>query len=178
MIRKLALTVAALGVAMAALAACNEGSTRTAGRSTPPPPTTKTHTEAEWTIVTPAAWTSADITATADAKKAVRYSDANGNYFIVAIDPTGSDFAADTVWQYKVIGSRFRVTAKTPCVSTEGSGCSTDDARFDGYLMWKTGTTPLKVGGHTWYFIFGNTKTKSVTLRTYEQIAESIRVTV
>ena len=37
---------------------------------------------------------------------------------------------------------------------------------------------PIKVGGHVYYFVFGDTKTTTVNRSTYETIAESIRVRV
>ena len=169
------ITITALVLAIG-LAACGSDSTPDAGGSTPPP-SGRTFTEKEWTIITPVGWTKEDISADADAKKAIRYQDADGRYFIVAIDPLGSDFTSDAIWHYKVNGSRFEVADKTECAGTDDESCSDDDARYDGYIMWEDDTGPTKVGGHTWYFIFGNSKSTTVDATTYEEILESIRVT-
>jgi hypothetical protein len=160
-----------------ALAACGDDNPPSAGDGTPTPtPTSSTFEEAEWTIVTPAGWTKEDITATADAKKAIRYKAASGEFFIVAIDPEGSDFEYDALWRYEVTGSGFEVVSKTECKGTSDMSCKDDDARYDGYVLWKSGVaTPPPVGGHTWYFIFGDADGTTVDAALFEQIVESIR---
>jgi hypothetical protein len=166
-------------IALAVLAACADDETPSAGATSPSPspsPTQTTFDETEWTITTPAGWTREDATASVDAKKAVTYKDSDGDYFIVAIDPTGSDFAADEVWRYEVKGSGFDVVEKAKCTGGPDQQCSTTDARYDVYLLWKSGVDIPKVGGHTWYFIFGNTTATTIDATVFEQIAESIRV--
>jgi hypothetical protein len=173
------LGVLALLVAFALLGACADDETPGAGATSPSPspsPTGTTFDETEWTITTPAGWTREDATSAADAKKAIRYKDSAGNFFMVAIDPTGSDFAADAVWRYAVSGSGFSVTEKKDCVGGPDQQCSTTDARYDGYILSTSGGTPPTVGGHTWYFIFGNTTTTTIDATVFEQIAESVRV--
>lgn len=172
-----AVVVAAIasGIVAVALTANGKEKTKADGRSTPPPPSV-TYTENEWKIVTPAGWTQKEFTLDADAEKAVRYEGPNGEYFIVAIDPLGSDYTYDALWTYKVKGNGFEVSAKQDCVGTVEQGCSTDDQRFSGYVMWKTGTSPKKVGGHVWYFQFGNSKSTTIDGSVFEQILESIQV--
>lgn len=140
-------------------------------------PVPKTWTEAEWKVTTPYGWTRQDVTTTADAKKAVRYSNTAGDYVIVAIDPLGSGYAYDTLWTYAVKGNGFEIVRKLDCSGTTDESCSSSDARFDGYALWKTGTTPQKVNGHVWYFMFGNAKSTTVDPVTFETILESITVT-
>lgn len=142
------------------------------------PPELTTLQEAEWTISLPVDFTRQDATSDTDAKKAVRYSSPDGEvYLIVALDPQGSDFAADTVWRYEVRGNAFEIVEKTPC--TSGSQCSTNDNRFDGWVLWKSGGNPPTVGGHQWYFIFGDTVNATLDQEleaAVEQAIESIRV--
>ena len=175
---KVMLALVALVTALGVLGACAKGNTPAASgsSSTPPPPTTKTFTEKEWTLVTPAGWTSENWTSVADSKKSIRYKDASGNYFVVAIDPVGSDFSPDTIWRYRVAGTGFEIVSKEPCTATDGS-CSNTDARFDGYVMWQSGANPPKVAGHVWYFIFGNEKKTTVDLSMFEKIIASVRAT-
>lgn len=182
MARKTGLTLLVLGVALAVFAAaCGNDKTKPSGGSTTPPatsppPTPTTFTEAEWTIVTPAGWTREDATSSADAKKAVRYSDAEGNYFMVAIDPLGSGYSYDVLWNYTVKGTSFEIATKTECTAGD-EACATTDNRFTGYILWKTGTQPQKVGGHVWYFVFGNSQRSTVAdTSVFEQIAESLVV--
>lgn len=162
----------------AILAACGDDVTPSAGDTTTPSPspTQTVFDEAEWAITTPAEWTRADITGSADAKKAVRYQAANGDFFVVAIDPTGSDFSADAVWRYELKGSGFEIVEKSDCQGGPDLQCSTNDARYDGYILWKSGAEPPEVGGHTWYFIFGNATRTTIDVATFEQIVASIRV--
>ena len=171
--------VTIVAVMLAILAACgNDETPSTGGTTSPSPtPTQTTFDEAEWTITTPVGWTQEDITSTADAKKAIRYKGANGDYFVVALDPTGSDFSADAVWRYDVKGSAFEIVEMSDCKGGPNQQCSTNDTRYDGWILWKSGAgDPPKVGGHTWYFIFGNTTRTSIDVGTFEQIVESIRV--
>jgi hypothetical protein len=166
-----------VGGVFAAFAARGDRKAQAGSDSTPPPPpATVTHDEDEWSIVTPAGWTSKDHTKETDAEKAVRYQGPNGEYVIVAIDPLGSDYTVDTLWTYKVKGDRFEIVARKDCTGTVAQGCSSGDNRFDGYAMWKTGTTPKKVGGHVYYFMFGNTEKDSIDADVFEQILESLRV--
>ena len=160
------------------LAACGGGS-RPASRGTPrPSPTSTTFTEPEWTITTPAGWTKRDVTSEADAKKAIRYGAVSGEYFIVHIDPQGSDFRYDTLWRYDVKGSGFEVVDKYECKAAPADeSCSDDDVRYDGFVLWKTSADPPKLGGHTWYFAFGNLYDTTIDASLFEQIVESIRVT-
>lgn len=171
--------IVAFLLALAVLAACADDETPGAGATSPSPspsPTQTTFDEAEWTITTPAGWTREETTASVDAKKAIRYKDTDGDYFIVAIDPTGSDFAADEVWRYEVTGSTFQVAEKTKCTGGPDQQCSTTDTRYDIYLLAKSGGDLPKVGGHTWYFIFGSTTVTTIDTTAFEQIAESIQV--
>lgn len=170
--------IVAFLIALAMLAACADDETPGAGATSPTPspsPTQTTFDETEWTITTPAGWTREDATANVDAKKAIRYKDTDGDYFIVAIDPTGSDFAADEVWRYTVSGSAFEVSEKKKCEGGPEQQCSTTDARYDVYLLAQGSDIP-EVGGHTWYFIFGNTTATTIDTTAFEEIAESIRV--
>lgn len=144
------------------------------GRPTTPP-TTVTFNETEYSIVTPAGWTRKDVTSNADAKKAVRYEAADGSYFIVNMDPLGSDYTYNALWNYSVSGLTFTVAKKHDCANTVDEPCP-NDGTFHGYIMWKTGTTPAKVGGHVFYFQFGNSNTDSVDAAVAEQILESITV--
>jgi hypothetical protein len=160
--------------ALVAPVACSDNVPQSDTTPSPTPSATETtFEETEWTIATPAGWIRVDATGSVDAKKAVRYTDAKGNYFIVAIDPSGSDFSPDTIWRYAPKGMAFEVVKKEPCT---GDQCSTTDARYDGYVMWDTSADPPKVGGHTWYFIFGNTATTAVDAALFERIVESVRV--
>jgi hypothetical protein len=163
---------------LAFLAACGDNDTPSAGgTNSPTTPAKMTFDEPEWTIETPAGWTREDVTANADAKKAIRYKASNGDYVIVHIDPLGSDFAYDALWRYSVKGSGFEIGEKYECKGTlADEQCSDDDTRYDGFALWRSGETPQKVGGHTWYFAFGNTTTTTVDLSLYEQVLESVRV--
>lgn len=165
-------TLAATGLLAMGLGACGAATEPSAG---PTPPAEETWTEDEWTVTTPGGWTRSDITDKADAEKAVRYRAADGRYFIVAIDPMGSDYAYDALWQYRVTGRGFEVVEKTDCAGTKDRACVDDDARFDGWVLWETGTEPVKVGGHVWYFMFGDTDGTSVDAAAFEQIVESVR---
>ncbi|HJR19536.1 MAG TPA: hypothetical protein VJ922_07435 [Actinomycetota bacterium] len=169
-----ALVAAIAGVVLAAVAASGDGKPQAQATDTPRPPVT--HNEKEWKIVTPAGWTRADATSTTDAKKAVRYVGPDGEFVIVAIDPLGSDYVADTVWRYAARDDGFEIVAKEDCTGTVEQGCSTGDARFDGYVMWKSGSEPKKVGGHVWYFMFGNAEKTTIDPAAFEEILESIRV--
>lgn len=135
-------------------------------------PSTVTHTEDNWTIVTPVGWIRTDITKDADAKKAIRYAHADGRYVIVAIDPQGSGYESDTVWRYEVKGNRFEIVTKDDC--TGGQGCSTDDKRYDGYVFSKNTGAPPKVAGHEYYFIFGDTDSTTIDASAFETIIESL----
>lgn len=169
--------VAALAAGViAALAARGDEKPAARGEQTPPPPATVTHDDGEWTIVTPSGWTKKDVTKDADAEKAIRYNGPDGEYFIVAIDPLGSDYTFDGLWTYKVKDGRFEVVAKQDCTGGFDQGCSTDDDRYSGYIMWKTGTEPKKVGGHVFYFMFGDATKTRVDASVFEAIVESITV--
>ena len=172
----MAVVVAIVGLVLGACGETNDN-TGASGDPTPSPsPTVTTHDEDEWTMETPVGWTSSDATSATDGKKAVRYEGPDGQYVIVVLDPLGSDFVADTVWRYEVKGDRFEIVTKEDCTGTREQGCSSDDTRFDGYMLWKSGGDPEKVGGHSWYFIFGDTDSVTVDQPTFEQIIESIRV--
>ncbi|MGH2726436.1 MAG: hypothetical protein ACRDKS_05615 [Actinomycetota bacterium] len=170
--------VAALAAGViAALAARGDDKQAAGGQQTPPPPpATVTFDDGEWTIVTPAGWTKENVTKTTDAEKAVRYNGPDGEYFIVAIDPLGSDYTFDGLWTYAVKNGHFKVVAKQDCTGGADQGCSTDDNRYSGYVMWKTGTQPKKVGGHVFYFMFGNATKTTVDASMIEGILESITV--
>lgn len=173
----MAVVVAVVGLVLGACGDSNDNTGASGDPTTSPAPTETTYTEAEFTIVVPAGWNRSDATATTDAKKAVRYEGPNGEYVIVALDPLGSDFVSDTVWRYEVKTDRFEIASKEDCTGTRDQGCSSDDTRFDGYVLTKSTGEAEKVGGHVWYFIFGNTKTATVDQASFEQIIESIRVT-
>ena len=171
-------TILAVLTALATLAACGNDTTPSADETSPSPspsPTATTFTEDELTITTPAGWTREVVTSSVDSKKAVKYAGGDGLYFIVAIDPLGSDFASDETWRYEVSGTSFTVNEKTKCTGGPDQQCSSTDQRYDVYLLAKASET--KVGGHTWYFIFGNAKGTSFDAAAFEQIVESIRVT-
>ena len=163
-------------VMLLALAACGDDSPPSAGSTPTPSPTSTTFEEAEWTIVTPAGWTKEDVTSDADAKRAIRYKGATGEYFIVAIDPTGSDFSSDAVWRYEVKGTGFEVVEKVDCTGGADQQCSTTDARYDAWVLAKSSGTPPTVGGHTWYFIFGDTDSTTIDQAVFEQLVESVTV--
>ena len=168
-----AVVVAIAGILVGTLVArANE---KPAAGSTPPPPATVTFDQDEWTIETPSGWTQKDD-ANADAKKAVRYEGPDGEYFIVAIDPLGSGYSYDGLWTYGVDGNGFEVVARADCTGGIEMDCSTNDDRYSGYIMWKTGSEPRKVGGHLWYFMFGDTDSTTVDATVFEQILESITV--
>jgi len=175
----MALSLAIVGVALAANA-LSDGKKVTptgSGSQTPPPPSTHTFDEDGWTITTPAGWTRSDVTDHTDAKTAIRFEGSNGDYFVVAIDPLGSDYTYDALWQYAVVGNGFEVSKKFECsAGSDDEACNITDGRYSGYVMWKTGTTPRKVGGHVWYFMFGNQSKTTVDAAVIEQILESIRV--
>ncbi len=171
-------TILTLAAALATLAACGNDETPSAGATSPSPspsPTETTFTEDEWTITTPVGWTREVATSSVDAKKAVRYQDAEGRYFIVALDPLGSDFASDETWRYEVSGTSFKAAEKTKCEGGPEQQCSSTDQRYDVYVLAKASET--KVGGHTWYFILGNAKSTAFDAALFEQILASIRVT-
>ncbi len=170
-----AVAVLAAGV-IAALAASENEVPSAGGSQTPPPPATVSFDDGEWTIVTPAGWTKENVTKATDAEKAVRYHGPDGEYFIVAIDPLGSDYTYDGLWTYGVKNGRFTVVTKQDCAGGIDQGCNTDDNRYSGYVMWKTGTTPKKVGGHVWYFMFGNSTKTTVDASVFEAIVESVTV--
>jgi hypothetical protein len=172
-----ALSLAVVGVAAAANVLSDGKKAKPTGAGTQTPPATHTFDEDGWTIVTPGGWTRSDVTAHADAEKAIRFEGSNGDYFTVAIDPLGSDYTYDALWQYSVDGNGFKVSKKFTCsASSADEACNTSDGRFSGYVMWKTGTTPHKLGGHVWYFMFGNATKTSVDGTVFEQILTSIRV--
>lgn len=174
--RRLAIAAALLSIAV--LAACGEDTPEAGQTSSPTPtPSATTFTEAEYRITVPTGWVREDATATVDAAKAVRYKDTDGDYFIVAIDPRGSDFASDEVWRYQIKGVSFEVVEKTKCTGGPDQQCSSTDNRYDIYLLWKSGTSPQKAGGHSWYFIFGNDMKPTIDQTAFEEIAESVRVT-
>ena len=158
-----AVAVLAAGLATLAAASANE-------QVAAPVPTDVRFDEKEWSITTPEGWTRKVITDSADAEKAVRYEGPNGEYFIVAIDPLGSDYATDTVWNYRVDGDGFEVVSR----AADDSGAKDD--RYDGILIWKSGTEPVKVGGHEYYFLFGNESATTIDAGMFEEIAESVRV--
>jgi hypothetical protein len=162
-----------VAIALAFLVACGGGDSNSGAAAPTPTPTQTTFEEPEWTIVTPVGWTREDVTSDADATKAVRYRGSNGDYVIVHIDPQGSDFAPDVLWRYEVRDLSFEIVEKEDCT---GEQCSTKDARFDGYALWKANTEPSKVGGRAWYFAFGNATTTTVDQDLYEEIIESVRV--
>lgn len=162
------------GVAAVAAIANHKAPAKDNGR--PNAPTTRTFVEAEYSIVTPAGWTRKDVTSNADAEKAIRYEYTDGSYFIVNMDPLGSDYTYDALWNYTVEGLKFEVSSEHDCAGTVDEPCS-NDGKFSGYIMWKTGTTPNKVGGNVFYFQFGNDKEASVDdTAVFEQILESITV--
>lgn len=172
------LVLVGLVAVIAFLGACGESDPPSAGgTNSPTAPSKMSFDEPEWTIETPAGWTREDVTANADAKKAIRYTASNGDFVIVHIDPLGSDFAYDALWRYTVKANGFEIVERSECKGTlADEQCSDDDARYDGFALWKSGETPQKVGGHTWYFAFGNSKTTVANVSLYEEIIESLRV--
>lgn len=142
-----------------------------------PTPKPERFDEKEWVIDVPDGWQREVITPDADAKKAIRYTGPNGEYFIVAIDPLGSGLAYDALWRYKVKGDRFTIVDTYDCTSADDQDCIDDDDRFDAYILWEAGADPVKVGGHTWYFLFGNTQDAQIDADVFEGILESVRVT-
>lgn len=169
-------SIGAIGLIVGALAACGSGTDTGAPTPTPTTPQTEEFDEKSWRLETPEGWTRKVVTKTADAKLAIRYEGPDGEYFIVAIDPLGSDFAYDALWEYEVDGSGFKVVSRTECDGETDSYCRDTDARYDGYLMWETGTTPEKVGGHVWYFIFGDADSTTIDADVFTDIVASIEV--
>lgn len=162
-----ALVLAAAGLGTVAALAATGGTTDDGGVAAP---RKVTYREGEWTIDLPDGWTRKVWTDRSDAKKAVRYEGPSGEYFIVAIDPLGSDYLGDAVWHYRADDGRFEVVAKLP------GGEKVDDGRYDGMLIWRAGDEPVKVGGHVFYFPFGNAEANTIDAALFEEIAESIRV--
>lgn len=153
------------------------GGANETGTPTPTPtPASTTHAEDEWTIETPVGWTRSDVTKDADAKKAIRYAGPDGNYFIVALDPTGSGVDTDAVWRYEVDGTGFKVVERDECTDGSLGGCSIEDDRYDVYLAAKSTSEPPKVAGHVWYFLFGNDKSTTLDQTLFDGIIGSIEV--
>lgn len=175
--RRFTTTLAALALA-AVLAACGSDDTGGAGATSPTAsPTATTFDGPSWRVTVPAGWKQEDWTSKADAKAAIRYTDDDGSYVIVAADPLGSDFVYDALWRYTVKDGKFEIVEKYSCEGkADDQACRTDDARFDAYVLaQQSGSAPPSVGGHTYYFIFGNDKTKTVTdLDVFERIIESV----
>jgi len=111
--------------------------------------------EDDYSIEVPDDWTKKDVSKDHSAKKAIRYEGPDGEYFIVVKDALGSGLAYDAVWTYEVKGKAFTVTVVPNCSSDKDEDCTDDDEDFDGYILWKTGEDPEKVGGSIWYFQFG-----------------------
>lgn len=160
--------ITGIALVAAALGACGADALPKAE----PTPSVKSWTEDDWTIETPDGWVREDITRDADASKAIRYRATDGSYVIVAIDPLGSGYAYDALWTYEPAGRRFTIVEREDC---EGKDCPTDDGRFDGYALWKTGTSPEKVRGHVWTFQFGDADGTTIDPAMFQDIIESVR---
>ena len=159
--------VAALmvGLGVLAAAAANEPAPKKLGGKVS---ADVTYTEDDWTITTPNGWTRKVWTDRSDAETAVRYEGPNGEYFIVAIDPLGSDYASDTVWNYKVVDGQFEIVARN-------DEADDNDDRYDGILIWKSGTDPVRAGGHVYYFMFGDEDSAEADEELFAKIAASMK---
>jgi hypothetical protein len=137
-----------------------------------------THRFALFTIRTPASWSAkGPIKDLYDAALGTYlFEDARGGYFAVNIDPYGSDFSADSVWRYRVSGNAFSVDPAGDCTpSEEDPFCSVGDRRLDIYAVSAEGGS-AEVGGHQYYFAFGDTAAESAERAVFEKILESIRI--
>lgn len=123
----------------------------------------------------PEGWTGGELeTHDEDADRAFRYADDIGRYFIVNLDPAGSDFDADEVWRYRVAQDRFEVATEDRCVPGQPT-CSLGDGQQTIYAIFQDGGS-ANVGAHSYYFRFGDTSGEIGGTRVFRQILESIRV--
>jgi len=133
--------------------------------------------DAPFGIVLPLGWSGGEVEDFEDdAERSFRYQDEVGRYFVVNLDPMGSDFSADEVWEYGVAGDRFLVENERRCVPGE-AGCSVGDGERTIFAIWQEGGS-APVGAHTWYFRFGDSSSEIGGTRVFREILESIRVTV
>ncbi|HEX9697632.1 MAG TPA: hypothetical protein VGB64_15120 [Actinomycetota bacterium] len=142
---------------------------------TDPATTPMAATAAPFTLELPDGWSGGEIGAfDDDAKRSFRYTDEAGRYFVVNIDPAGSEFDADEVWRYRVEDhERFVVTRQERCVPSEPM-CSLGDGAQTIYALWDEGGS-ARVGGHAYYFRFGDEHNEIGGTRVFRQILESIR---
>lgn len=126
-------------------------------------------------IVLPQGWTGGEIDDfDDDAERSFRYQDEVGRYFIVNLDPAGSDFDADEVWSYRVDGDRFTVVSERRCIPGEPM-CSLGDGERTIYAVWDEGGS-AEAAGVRWYFRFGDEASEIGGTRVFREILESIRI--
>lgn len=108
-----------------------------------------------------------------DAERTWRYEDGDGNFFVVNIDPAGTDFDTDRIWYYAVADGGFVLDNVHRCTPGEPM-CGAGDGRLDIFGLSVTGEGSARVGDHAWYFHFGNTRTEDATAP-WQDLLESVR---
>lgn len=148
-----------------------------------PPPAQKRHAVMEdlFSIWVPPGWSGGEIdnpgigSGGYDAKRVWRYEDADGRFFVVAVDPDGSDWGYDEFWHYHVKDGAFRIVdVFDDCVhGPDDPFCSRGDGRFDIFVIQQGGGSAI-VHGHAYYFMAGHANEERSD-GPYREMLESIR---
>jgi hypothetical protein len=102
----------------------------------------------------------------------VVFADAAGNYFIVFADE-GTELQADAFWTLRARdGGRVAIVNEgAPCKPAAHPDPVSDDACAAGNGKFEIGCPAVKIGGHYFAFLFGNTKSEiGVSLAPFRSI--------
>lgn len=145
--------------------------TATQSPAASPGPTTQVFDEIEYTVTLPRGWVRTGTVDGMDASKAVRYDGPSSEFFVVAMDPQGSDSRYDALWRYRWDGDSFEVVDRSRC-HFDDRYCSDGDQRFDAYVLAQD--DPPTLGGHTYYFWFGNEAAETLDESLFTTILGSV----
>lgn len=150
----------------------------------PAAPTTKTISKSTFSITLPKSWNEVNNSYVSNPEVDYTFADTvTGDYYQVVIDPGGSDYNADTTWEYTVAtsGNSIKITGKeADCTKNPDSDLIGMCAQGDGKLSLVISDARSKQGnntsikGHNYFFYAGNIKNEKASRSTYQTIAEGI----
>ena len=166
-----------------------KASTKNAGNQAPPTaspspsalatPSKIIMDEPTFKMTLPAGWKSASYNEgfrIGDGAVKYYYEDSNGNFFDVFVDPAGSDFSTDEVWELKKTTHGFNfLSTDGMCSPGPGGFCAAGDGKLKITLVSrKNGQADATLNGHDYYFQAGNmTKEDGVDREIFKSILAS-----
>lgn len=101
------------------------------------------------------------------------YQDDKGNYLLVTVDPDGGGYEANETWNFKATGNRFVLDSQGVACTPGIASCTPAEANEYRIAIQTSGES----GEHSYFFIAGNTKQKSISnLSIFKEIVDSVTV--